>query len=198
MRELNTELSQNLTELHISGFLSSPIHFGLFSLHLITMMIAAMFPDAFLIYFPSQTTAGMAGNAKIAADSQGAAQLRPGSVTACACSCSTEVFTHPVSGANEIWWAFCLFWGGAGWLFSCPLHTAGSVHQLIHAKRTHNELVILWACEVAAGQIWARFRCLIDRKLITWQLNPHPGDSPKAVEHWDPAAWERPGIYKIE
>lgn len=103
MRELeNTELSQNLTELHISGFLSSQMHFGLFSLHLITLMIAAMFPDAFLIYFLSQTTAGMAGNAKIAADNQGAAQLRPGSVTACACSCSTEVFTHPVSGANEI------------------------------------------------------------------------------------------------
>lgn len=170
-------------ELWVSGFLSSQMHFGLFSFHLITLMIAAVFPDAFLIYFLSQTTARMAGNVKIAAEKQGDAHLKPGSPTACACSCSTEVFTCPVSGANEIWWAFCLFQGGAGRLFFCPLHTAGSVHQLIHAKRTYNELVILWACEVAARQIWARFRCLIDRKLITWQLNWHPGDSSEAVKY---------------
>lgn len=34
-----------------------------------------------------------------------------------------------------------------------PLHNAGSVHQLIHAKRSYKELVILWACEVVAHQI---------------------------------------------
>lgn len=34
-------------KLGVSGFLSSRMHFGLFSFHLITSMIAAVFPDAF-------------------------------------------------------------------------------------------------------------------------------------------------------
>lgn len=58
--------------------------------------------------------------------------------------------------------SFLSFLRGAGWLGFCPLHTARSVHQLIHAKRTYNELVTLWDCEVAARQILACFRCLIE------------------------------------
>lgn len=55
-----------------------------------------------------------------------------------------------------------------------------TLHQLIHAKRTYNELVILWARKVAARQVRARFRCFIDRKLITWQRSQNPGDSDEA------------------
>lgn len=54
--------------LHGSAFLSLRMHFGLFSFHLITLMIAAAFPDAFKIHFLSQTTPGMAGNVKTAAE----------------------------------------------------------------------------------------------------------------------------------
>lgn len=78
------------------------MYFGLFSFHLIAMMIAAVFPDAFKIYFLSQTTTGMAGNVKIAAEKKGDAHLKPGSPTASAWLCSMEVFTRPISGANEI------------------------------------------------------------------------------------------------
>lgn len=157
-----------------SGFLSSRMHFGLFSFNYLDDSCSVS--RCFLNIFPlpnNHWNGRKCSNSSIETESP----------TACAWSCSAEILTGFVSGANEIWWAFCLFQGGAGWLFFCPLHTASSVHQLIHAKRAYNELVILWACEVAARQIWARFRCLIDRKLITWQLNWCPGDSSKAVTY---------------
>lgn len=56
----------------------------------------------FYISFLSQTTAGTAGNVKIAVEKQGDANPMPDSPTDCACLCRMEVFTRLVSGANEI------------------------------------------------------------------------------------------------
>lgn len=81
----------------------------------------------FVNLFPPQPTPGMAGNVKRAAEKQGDAHLKPGSPTARACSCRTEVSLacYPERMRFD---ELSVFSEGSWALGFRPLRAAGSVH----------------------------------------------------------------------